>query len=404
MKLKYKAIILGVCFLGVGFLSFKIGVFVGEENILKTPPPQLANENEGKVEEVDFSIFWESWRKLERNYLNKKEIDYQAMVYGAIKGMVGSLDDPYTTFFKPKESKDFDEELSGKYEGVGMEITIRNGKLTVVSPFEGSPAQEAGLKPGDAILEVGGVSTEDLPIEESVEMIKGPEGTKVILTVQRSSWAGPKEIEVQREVIKIPTLSWELLESEIALIKIYQFNAIVGSEFKKAALEILASGAEGVIVDLRNNPGGFLDMAEDIAGWFVEKGEIIVIQDFGEGKERQVYKSRGPSSFFGCPTVVLINQGSASGAEILAGALRDRNEAKLVGETSFGKGSVQEKISLSDDSSLKITIAKWLTPNGSSIDEVGLSPDFEVELTEDDWDNNCDPQLEKAIEVVKSLK
>ncbi len=396
-----KTILLIIGFVAIGFFSYKVVVFVGEDNILKTPPSQIINQDLGAPEKINFSIFWEAWRRVEMDFLEKNKIDYQAMVYGAIAGMVDSLDDPYTVFFDTKEAEDFEEELSGKYEGVGMEIAIREEQLTVVSPFEGTPAQEAGLRPQDKILKVEETYTKNITIEEAVKLIRGPKGTEVRLLIQRNGWLEPKEIKVKREVIKIPTLKWELKEENIALIKVYQFNRIVGSEFKKAAFEILNSSVEKLILDLRNNPGGYLDMAQEIAGWFLEEGEVIVWQDFGEGKERKAHNSKGPATFSSYPVVVLINEGSASGAEILAGALRDQKDSLLIGKTSFGKGSVQEQINLSDDSSLKVTIARWLTPKGESINEKGLSPDIEVEITEEDWQAEKDPQLERAIEIIK---
>ena len=397
-----KTILIIFAFLVVGFFAYKVGVFVGEENILKTPPPQIINQDLAKPEKVDFSIFWEAWRKLEREFLEKDKIDYQKMVYGAIEGMVESLEDPYTTFFTPQQTEEFTQELSGKYEGVGMEIGIKNGELQVISPFEGTPAAQAGLRPGDKILKIEETLTHDLPVEEAARLIKGPKGTEVRLLIQREGWSEPKEIKLKRDVIKIPTLKWELKEDDIAVIKIYQFNQILTSEFKKATFEILNSNAKKIILDLRNNPGGYLDKAVEIAGWFLPKGEVVVWQDMGEGKERNAYKSKGPETFSNYPVVVLINQGTASGAEILAGALRDQRGIKLVGEASFGKGSVQEQLDLSDGSSLKVTIAKWLTPKGESIDKKGLVPDIEVEITEEDWEKNRDPQLEKAIEILKS--
>ena len=399
---KIKTILIIFAFLGVGFFAYKFGVFVGEENILKTPPPQIINQDLGQPEDVNFSIFWEAWRKLEREFLEKEKIDYQKMVYGAIKGMVETLEDPYTTFFTPQQTEEFTQELSGKYEGVGMEIGIKDSELQVITPFEGTPAYQAGLRPGDKILKIEETLTHELPVEEAARLIRGPKGTEVRLLIQRESWPEPKEIKLKRAVIKIPTLKWEIKEDDIALIKIYQFNQIVDSEFEKASLKILKSNVKRIILDLRNNPGGYLDKAVEIAGWFLPKGEVVVWQDMGEGKERKPYKSKGPSSFASYPLVVLINQGTASGAEILAGALRDQRGVKLVGENSFGKGSVQERLDLSDGSSLKITIAKWLTPKGESINKKGLSPDIEVEMSEEDWEKARDPQLEKAIEILKS--
>jgi len=408
MNKKLKAFILIIFFAAIAFSSYKFGFFAGKESILRLPPSYLIN-TEKPIEiggGADFSVFWEAWRKLEMDFLKKEKIDYQEMIYGAIKGMVTSLGDPYTTFFTPEETEELEEELSGKYEGVGMEVGIRDKKVIVISPLEGTPAQEAGLKPGDKILKVNDTFTENLSLEEVVKMIRGPKDTEVTLLIQRESWTGPKEVILKRTVIKIPTLKWEIKEiddEEILLIKIYQFNKILPQEFRNASFEILGSQARKIILDLRNNPGGYLEVAQYIAGWFLEKGDVVVWQDFGEGKERKAYKAQGSSEFSKYPLVVLINEGSASGAEILAGALRDVRNVKLIGEKSFGKGSVQEQIFLKDDSSLKVTLSQWLTPNGDSIDGKGLVPDIEVEITEEDWEENRDPQLKKALEIIKNL-
>lgn len=410
MKIKtiLKVIVFLVIVSGVGFFSYQAGILVGEENILKTPPPSVINQDLEAPEKINFSVFWETWRKVEQNFLEKEKIDYQKMVYGAITGMVKTLDDPYTTFFTPQQAKNFEEELSGKYEGVGMVVGIKDNQLTVISPFKGTPADNAGLKAGDKILKVGDTLTQELSIEEAVALIKGPRSTEVKLLIQRKDWQEPKEFVLKRDVITIPTLEWEILEGDIASIKIYQFNQILPSEFEKAALEILREGTKKLIVDLRNNPGGYLEVAQEIAGWFLKKGDVVTWQDMGKDKERKPYKAEGPSAFSQYPTVVLINEGSASASEILAGALRDQRGSKLIGEKSFGKGSVQEQIDLSDSSSLKITVAKWLTPNGHSIDKQGLEPDIKVSsststeesgVTQEDEE---DIPLKKAIEILTS--
>jgi len=399
-----KRIILILAFLGIVFFSYRFGVYIGERNILKTPPTQVVNEDLGAPEKVDFSIFWEAWREVERNFLERAKINPQEMIYGAISGMIDSLGDPYTNFFKPEEAKEFEEQLSGTYQGVGMIVGIKEEQLTVISPFEGSPAQRAGLKAGDKIIKIENTYTKDISIEEAVNLIKGPKGAEVKLLIQRKTWEQPKEVEIKREVIKIPTLDWEIKDENVAVIKIYQFNQILDSEFKKMAFEILNSKADRIILDLRNNPGGYLDVAQDIAGWFLEKGKVVVWEDKGEGEERKSYESKGPATLASFPMVVLINQGSASGAEILAGALRDQKGIKLIGETSFGKGSVQKPIILSDGSYLKVTVAKWLTPDGISIDKEGLKPDIVVEMPESqEGEEERDLQMEKAIEIVKTL-
>jgi carboxyl-terminal processing protease len=241
-----------------------------------------------------------------------------------------------------------------------------------------------------------------LTLDEAVNLIRGPKGTKVKLTIYREGWSESKDFEIVRAVIEIPSLKWEMKDG-IVYLKIYQFTEKAALDFARAAMEILAKPSQKMILDLRDNPGGYLEVAQDIAGWFLEKGEIVAIEDFGNGKTKE-YKSEGPARFLDYKIVVLINQGSASGAEILAGALRDNRGILLIGEKSFGKGSVQEVENLKGGSSLKITVAKWLTPKGKSISETGLTPDIEVKMTEKDVEEGKDPQLEKAIEILKEMK
>jgi carboxyl-terminal processing protease len=374
--------------IGAGFFA---GVFVGEFQCKVCPP-----------EEIDFSLFWEAWYKLQEKFVNEEKLNTQEMIYGAISGMVKSLDDPYTVFLKPEESKRFIEDVKGTFEGVGMEIGIKKGQLQVISPLEGTPAQRAGLRAGDKILKINGTSTIDMTIEEAVTFIRGPKGTEVTLTIFREEWEKPKEFKIVREIIKVPSLKWELKNNDIAYIKLYHFTEKAGWDFNKAAIEILNSPAKKIILDLRNNPGGYLEVAQDIAGWFLERGQVVVIEDFGEGKQKE-YKARGNGLLFSHPLVILINQGSASGAEILAGALRDNRGILLIGEKSFGKGSVQELEKLTEGSSLKITIARWLTPKDELITDKGLEPDIKVEMTDEDFEQERDPQLEKAIEMIKNL-
>lgn len=387
---KKKIIIsLSAFFLIVG--SFYSGFFYGKLQCKVCPP-----------EDIDFSLFWEAYQKLKENFIKKEEFDIQKMIYGAISGMTRSLGDPYTTFFTPSETKKFLEDVKGEFEGVGMEIGIKNNKLTVITPLEGTPAERAGIRAGDKILKIGDRLTEEMSIDEAVNLIRGPKGTKVILTIFREGWKEPREIELVREVIKIPTLKWEIKEGNIAYIKIYQFSERVDEEFSKMAFEVLKSPAKKIILDLRNNPGGLLDRVVKVAGWFLEKETPVLIEKRGEEKEK-IYKSPGPGRFSTYPIVILINNGSASGAEILAGALQDNLGVLLVGEKSFGKGTVQEPFNLSDESMLKITVAKWLTPKGRSISELGLEPNVEVKMTEEDYEKGLDPQLEKAIEIIKGF-
>lgn len=385
------------------FALFGLGFWLGKNSVVcQFCPP----------EDLDFSLFWEAWHKIQETYIEPEEIDIPELIYGAIAGMVKSLGDPHTVFFKPEETKTFLEDVSGRFEGVGMEIGIRKGQLQVIAPLEGTPAQKAGLRPGDKVLKIDETLTIDITIEEAVNLIRGPRGTEVILTILRKEWETPQEIKIKRAVIEVPSLKWELLastgeaggEDDIAYIKLYHFSEKINSDFGWTAIEVLNSPAKKIILDLRNNPGGYLQRAQDIAGWFLEKGDVVVIEDFGGQEKRQTYKAKGNAKFLDYPTVVLINQGSASASEILASALRDNRAIKIIGEASFGKGSVQELKNLTDDSSLKITIARWLTPKGNLIEGVGLEPDINVEMTEEDYEQERDPQLGKAIEILKEIE
>ena len=325
------------------------------------------------------------------------------MIYGAISGMVSSLKDPYTVFMPPEDTKVFKEDVSGEFQGVGMEIEIRKGELTVVAPLEGTPAKLAGLRSGDKIIKVDDTYTRELTLNEAVKLIRGPKGTPVVLTVFREGWSELREFEIIRDVIEIPSLTWEIREGDIAYIELYHFSETGRLAFRQAAIEILNSSAKSIVLDLRNNPGGYLEVAQDIAGWFLERGQLITIEDFGGKEENKDYKAQGSAQLLSYPLVVLINRGSASGSEILAGALRDNRDILLIGEKSFGKGSVQTLEELKQGS-IKVTIAKWLTPNGDLIDGEGLSPDVEIEMTEEDYNEERDPQLNKAIELIKEMR
>ena len=371
----------------------------------------LINPDEGKPENVDFSLFWKVYNDLNAKYVDKGKVDSQKILYGAISGLVNSVGDPYTTFFEPVTSKKFQEEISGSFGGIGTEIGKRSGILTVIAPIKDTPAFRAGIKAGDKILKIDSKPTTNLSVEEAVNLIRGKKGTKVVLNIQAGTNTA-RDIELIRDAIKIPTIEWKLVEQDgkkIAYLQIYSFNQTIDSEFKKASEEILKSDADSLILDLRNNPGGLLDSAINLAGWFLDKNQVVVSEVFGDGTKNE-FRSEGNSLLKRYPTVILMNGGSASASEILAGALHDNRNIKIVGEKSFGKGSVQELQKYSDGSSLKVTIAKWLTPAGISISDKGIEADIEIKFSEEDLKEESkieigtpdkDAQLDKAIEVLK---
>lgn len=373
--------------------GFGLGFMTGKKNCPVCPPST-----------VDMSLFWQTWDSVGQNFVDKSKIDTQKMVYGAISGMVQSLGDPYTVFFDPTESKQFLEDSNGSFEGVGMEIGIQRDSITVITPIEGSPAKAAGIHSGDIIVKIDGTSTANMKLDEAIKMIRGPKGTSVTLTIYRDEWKENRDIKLTRQVIELPSVKWSMKDNNIAYIQLYQFSEKASDDFKNAALQTLSSPAKSIVLDLRGNPGGYLNVAQDIAGWLLAKGQLITTESQGDGKPQTPYLSLGPSLLAKYPIVVLIDEGSASASEILAGALRDDRNIQLVGKKSYGKGSVQEVLPLSGGSSLKVTIAKWLTPKGDQISEKGLVPDVDVTLSQADASASKDPQLDKALEIAKGLK
>jgi len=357
-----------------------------------------------KPETLDFSLFWEAYGKLQQNFIHPENINVQKIIYGAISGMTKTLGDPYTSFLDPEEAQKFEQDLSGSFEGIGVEIGIKKDQLTIIAPLEGTPGQKAGLKSGDVILKIEGKDASNMTTDEAVSLIRGKKGTSVTLTIFRDDWSATKDIAIIRDTIVIPTIKWELKDGNVAYVHIFQFGQSLKDDFRRAASEIISSPAQKIVLDLRDNPGGYLDICQDIAGWFLEKGQVVTIEDFGGKREQNNYLAQGNSALLSYPAVVLINEGSASASEILAGALRDDRGIRLIGEKSFGKGSVQEVVYLSDSSFLKITVAKWLTPKGNSITEVGLEPDIKVVQTDQNSEQNKDPQLNKALEIIKTIK
>jgi len=348
----------------------------------------------------DFSLFWDAWARLQRDFVDSSKLDPQKMIFGAIDGMVRSLDDPYTIFLPPEESKRFNDDIKGEFGGIGAEIGIRKNVLTIIAPLKDSPAESAGIKAGDKVLQINGTSTLDLTLEEAVSLIRGEKGTAVKLIISRDGLDETKEISIIRDTIKIPVLETRVFEGNIFYIHLFNFNENSTREFRNALIEMQKSEAQKLILDLRNNPGGFLNAAVDIASWFLPAGEIVAREKKADGTEL-LYRSVGFQFLEHTPTVILINEGSASASEIVAGALRDVRNVPLVGGKSFGKGSVQELEQLKQNASIKITIAKWLTPNGHSINDSGLEPDYAVVFPAEDVDAGDDPQLDAAIDLIR---
>lgn len=357
------------------------------------------NTTDNQDATIDFSLFWKVWNLLKEKYVDRESLDAKTLFYGAIDGMLAASGDPYTTFFDPEENKEFKEELGQQFDGIGAEMQMKDGILTVVAPLENSPAQRAGILAGDKVLKINGESTENLGLSEAVDKIRGPRGTEVTLSVFHSDDDELREITVRRDVIVVKSVLLEVRDG-IAIMKVTRFGEETTDEFERLATEARRQGARGIILDVRNNPGGFLEGAVDLAGYFLPSGSVVVIEEDAAKKRREL-KTRGGNSLGDLPVVVLMNQGSASASEILAAALREnRNDVVIVGETSFGKGSVQELIPTSSTTSVKITVARWLTPLGNQINKVGIKADEEVKLTREDFEADRDPQFDRALEVM----
>ena len=397
-------------FFGLFFICvvFYVGYQIGSQDstardaVKEVPVTDAILANIDSEDRVDFKLFWRVWDLLRERYVDRDDLDAQQMLYGAINGMLSASGDPYTSFLDPDQNHYLEEELNGSFEGIGAEIGIRENILTVIAPLKGSPAEQAGLRAGDLILEINGESTSELTIDDAVGEIRGEKGTEILFTIFREHEEGTLDITVVRDVIEIDSVTYEIKKETIAYIEISEFSDDTFQELTRIAKEIIDNPTiESVVIDLRNNPGGLLQSSVDIASIMMEGGSVVVIQEDSNGKQTKLYtKSRNVLSSY--DTVVLLNEGSASASEILAGALKaNRDNVMIVGRTSFGKGSVQELVPLSDNSALKITIAKWLTPSGEQINKKGITPDVDVEITKEDYEAERDPQLERALSILK---
>ena len=353
--------------------------------------------------DVNFDLFWETWNKLNERYVDQKKVDKKKMYMGAIKGMVASIEDPYTFFLTPDENKQTKDDLGGKFEGIGAQLGLKDNRIVIISPLKKSPAETAGVRAGDFINKVNDVSTNSWTLSQAVSKIRGPKNTKVKLTLERNS----KEIEVTivRQQIIVASVE-NSYEKNIAILKVNQFGDNTNDEWDKAVQDISYKWSKkqikGLVLDLRDNPGGYLDSSVYLASDFLPLGKLVVKQEATLYGDKEYRVSR-IGSLKDIPMVILINKGSASASEILAGALRDHKRAQLVGEKSFGKGSVQEALDLSQGAGLHVTVAKWVLPNGDWINGKGIEPKIKIvnEIKEGNTiSKETDKQLQKAVELL----
>jgi carboxyl-terminal processing protease len=408
-------IIAALCILTGG-----IGYNLGERKTSVSLSPDkriIVNQSQPAAVTVDFSLFWDVWQRVNRSYIDRASIDPQKMLWGAISGMVSSLGDPYTTYLTPTDNKDFKENLGGAFQGIGAQLGMKDNRVMVIAPLKGMPAEAAGIVAGDYIMKVDGEDTSGWSVQQAVNKIRGPKGTRVTLSILHPNDGTPVDISIVRNTINVPSVvSWiksvtQITEiagvdatktlpqsGEVAYIQLSQFGDNTNTEWEKAVTDVIAAGSsvKGLVLDLRNNPGGYLEGAVYIASEFIKNGTVV--SQVNSDGTKQDYPVDRQGRLLTIPMVVLINKGTASAAEIVSGALRDYKRATLVGETSFGKGSVQTPEDLPDGSSVHITTGKWLLPNGDSITKKGITPD--IVIASDTSTATADAQLEKAAELL----
>ncbi|PIU33184.1 peptidase S41 [Candidatus Woesebacteria bacterium CG_4_10_14_0_2_um_filter_39_14] len=408
MKLKLKLnlrsarliIIVSLLVIVSGWSGFWLGTHQFQIDFSQKTSVKIDRKIPPDKQDVDFALFWDVWDRLEKDYLEKEDINPAQMVFGAIQGMVASLGDPYTVFLKPPENKEVKDDLNGSFEGVGIQLGYKDDQLAVIAPLKGTPADKAGVKAGDLILKINEESVSGLSADEAAQKIRGPKGSTVKLTLIHSGEKESYEVGIIRETIIVSSVEVDFLSSNgqtVAHLKLLKFGDRTAEEWGKAVNQIIDHQPQvaGVVLDLRNNPGGYLTGSVFIASEFLSSG-IIVQQEQASGF-KETYSVDRQGKLLTQPLVVLINEGSASASEIVAGSLRDHQRAEIVGAKSFGKGTIQEAEDLAGGAGLHITTARWLLPSGESINEVGLKPDVEVK---DDSQTEIDEQLEKAIEVL----
>lgn len=402
-------------------LAFLLGWQLGHRDVeLKwaTFRPSVSITNKTPPEKInkDFKLFWDTWDLVSRLYFDKKAIDPNKLFFGAISGMVSALGDPYTVFLPPEQQKFSKEELNGSFEGVGIQLgfnesksasgELKDKRLVVVAPLSGTPAEKAGIKPQDTIVKIGEKDTTNMTLPEAVALIRGKKGTQVTLTILREREENTRTFTLTRDtiIVKSVEVSYKNTKSgkKVAIVKLSRFGERTANEWNGAVSNLLSENADVVVLDVRNNPGGFLEGAVFIASEFLDGG-TVVLQENSEG-QRNTFKVNRSGKLLSIPLLVLINKGSASASEIVAGAIQDRKRGKLVGEKSFGKGTIQEAQDLSGGAGIHITVAKWLTPNGRWVNDTGgLEPDVKIEsslkIENGQEDLTKDAQMDKAIEL-----
>lgn len=391
---------LGVVLVAVIFAGF--GYTVGMHDSARTVVPDgegrvvnQGGEPKGLSDDVDFSTFWDVWSLVRSSYVDQP-VSEKNLYYGSVAGMVAGLHDPYSNYFTPEEAQAFNEELSGTFFGIGAQLDQRDGNIVVIAPLPGTPAERAGILAEDFIVSIDGVSTEGMVLNEAVNAIRGEKGTTVTLGIVHKDTEDIVTMPIVRDEIKTESVTYTFRDDGIAVIEVSMFNEDTSSLFRTASQRALKDGATGIILDLRNNPGGLLDAAIDLAGYWVPSGSSVLIEEIRGTRDE--FPANGLAQLREIPTVVLVNGGSASASEILAGALQDYGEARVIGDQTFGKGSVQEYHDLPDGGAVKITVARWLTPLGRSIDQTGITPDDIVSLTLDDVHAKRDPQFTAALD------
>lgn len=398
--------VLAIILTGCAFAS---GLYIGQTGKVFNHPVAFLgfwDQNAAaEVRDVDLGEFWRVWDLLDEKFVSASttsSVSIEEKIQGAINGLVDAYGDPYTTYLPPADAARFEEDISGNFSGVGMEVGQKDGLISIISPLPGTPAERAGLLTGDVIVKIDEQSTEGMRIDEAVTLIRGEKGTIVKFTIFREGESEFRTVEVTRDNIDIPTVKTEKVD-DVFIISLYSFNAVADSKMEEAINQFVGSGATKLVIDVRGNPGGFMQSAVDIGSFFLPSGKVVVREQTGEGGEDKVFRSRKRQirEFTTKDLVVLVDGGSASASEILAGALKDHGVATVIGAPTFGKGSVQELVELDDGSSLKVTIARWFTPNGVSISDGGLAPDIHIERTPADREAGLDPQKEAAIKFLK---